>query len=154
MAAADGPPCFGLLRSRPQPYQYSNTPVVTDDTVNGASGRTGDGGSMHAERGHRRGTRPSPASIAAVEFLRGQPDAAAIRRRYLELVTRSGDRGAAITDCTAAERYLLTGGCSSTKNTTAETGLILLSGVAGPGPQGGELDYASSIATTPAALTA
>ncbi|WP_254923128.1 hypothetical protein [Rhodococcus sp. OK302] len=41
-----------------------------------------------------------------MEFLRGQPDAAAIRRRYLALITRSTDRDGTTTDYTAAERYL------------------------------------------------
>ncbi|NMM91930.1 hypothetical protein B2J88_47970 [Rhodococcus sp. SRB_17] len=74
--------------------------------MNGDSSRTGPGGPVPAETRHRRGTPPSPESIAAVEFLRGQPDAAAIRRRYLALITRSTDRDGTTTDYTSAERYL------------------------------------------------
>lgn len=50
---------------------------------------------------------PSPEIIAAVEFLRGQPDAARIRRRYLDLITPASERGGTPVDYSAAERYLL-----------------------------------------------
>ncbi|WP_298782152.1 hypothetical protein, partial [uncultured Rhodococcus sp.] len=54
-------------------------------------------------------TAPSPEVVAATEFLLGQPDARALRRRYLELITRTTSAsGKRTTDYAAAERYLLT----------------------------------------------
>jgi hypothetical protein len=63
------------------------------------------------KRAPAKATNAAPSSevVAAAEFLLGQPDARALRRRYLELITRTTSAsGKRTTDYTAAERYLLT----------------------------------------------
>jgi hypothetical protein len=63
------------------------------------------------KRASAKATQAAPSSevVAAAEFLLGQPDARALRRRYLELITSTTSAfGKRTTDYTAAERYLLT----------------------------------------------
>ncbi|GCB59668.1 MULTISPECIES: hypothetical protein [Rhodococcus] len=60
-------------------------------------------------RARRTRTAPPPDVMAAVEFLLAEPDAYLYRRRYLDLITHTlGPDGTAVTDYTAAEKYLLT----------------------------------------------
>ncbi|RZL25306.1 MAG: hypothetical protein EOP31_09305 [Rhodococcus sp. (in: high G+C Gram-positive bacteria)] len=75
--------------------------------MNAHTGEERQGSTPPAGTTDRSRIPPAPEIIAAVEFLRTQPDAASIRRRYLELITPGNERDGTTIDYTAAERYLL-----------------------------------------------
>lgn len=75
--------------------------------MNARTGGERQGSTPPAGTTDRSKIPPAPEIIAAVEFLRTQPDAASIRRRYLDLITPGNERDGTATDYTAAERYLL-----------------------------------------------